>query len=476
MPLLSIEFLCFFLLFFPVYWSLRAFPYVQNALLLGASLAWLWVLDVWFVASVVGFSLVMSAVSFGVMRAHTMSRRKVWLGVGIGVAVLNLCFFKVNDFFLPELKVWLNEPLWEILMPLGVSYYTFQAIAYLCSLYRGEVVALKWYWSLLHYSSFLTVTSGPIARIHSFYHQGQFVSGMFHQLVRQTPRTILSPHIAVFLILLGILKKWWLAGFFAMQWVTPVFENPESYSLTELMLAIYGYTFQLYFDFSGYSDLVMGLGLLLGFELPRNFNMPFLARNLREFWARWHISLSTWIRDYVYIPLGGRSGGHFRTQLNVMFAMTLSGVWHGYGWNFLIWGALHGLGLVWLNLWSLIPFPKTWTAHWSWRVLAMMLTLSFVSIAFIAFNLPLEDWALLATALFENEQGWTVPDLWAIVIWGMVVGFLMGYAKIECMTQFILHQLSRRSLFFLGMMCLVWGVVLVLCAPSGIPGFIYANF
>ena len=350
MPLLSIEFALFFIAFLPLYWCMAKYPSVQNLLLLAAGMGWLYHISPVFAAIVVLYSSCVYLLS-ELLRSDREGTRRFWLGVGIAVSLTVLGFFKYFDFFRPLIAQYAGKGgAIDILMPLGLSYYTFQSLAYLVYCFRSPHAArFEWHELLLHLSFFPTVTSGPIIRAAAFKSADGEQAGALAQIRTRQPRSPVRPALAVSLILLGIAKKWWLAGMLAENWVSPVFENPAQFNGWGVLGGVYGYTFQLFLDFSGYSDLVIGMAMLLGFRLPKNFSAPLRAANIRAFWDKWHISLSTWIRDYIYIPLGGSKKGFLRTQLNLMTAMVLSGIWHGYGWNFLIWGALHGTALVLLN-------------------------------------------------------------------------------------------------------------------------------
>jgi D-alanyl-lipoteichoic acid acyltransferase DltB (MBOAT superfamily) len=227
-----------------------------------------------------------------------------------------LAFFKYYDFFRQETSFVLDAIHLDssflasnLLLPLGISYYSFQSISYLSSRYQNEIDVPRFNLPqlLLHFSFFTTITAGPIARAQSakgLTDINQQPCGMSAQICQTEPRRILYPSLAFALILLALIKKWWIAGWLADHWVNPVFANPMQYHSLEVLCAIYGYTLQLFLDFSGYSEMMIAFGLLLGFRLPVNFRAPLLAHNIRDFWDKWHISLSTWIRDHIYIPLG----------------------------------------------------------------------------------------------------------------------------------------------------------------------------
>ncbi|WP_010661970.1 MBOAT family O-acyltransferase [Marinilabilia salmonicolor] len=225
----------------------------------------------------------------------------------------------------------------DIVLPVGISFFTFQTISYTMDVYRRQLAPVHNILDFGFYVSFFPqLVAGPIVRARDF----------VPQLYRQFSLTEKQAWHATFLILSGLLKKIVFSDYIAVNLVDRVFESPFLYSGFEVLSAIYGYTLQIYCDFSGYTDVAIGLALLLGFRLPLNFNSPYKALSISEFWHRWHISLSSWLRDYLYIPLGGKRKGKFRTHLNLMITMTLGGLWHGASWRFVLWGIWHGMGLI----------------------------------------------------------------------------------------------------------------------------------
>lgn len=475
MPLLSVEFALFWLLFFPLYWSVAHRPQAQNYMLLAAGLGWLYWLDWAFVLAVVLFALGVLIIASGLAQAQQPQKRRRWLAAGCGLAVANLAFFKYVDFFRPAVQAALGATVADILMPLGLSYYTFQAIAYLVALYRHEDVRLRWRELLLHFGFLPTLTAGPIARAGDFHSIDGVQAGMAVQIRRREPRRIIRPALAVALLLLGVAKKWALAGTLAEHWVDPVFANPMQYDGLSVLAALYGYTVQLFLDFSGYTDMVMGMAMLLGFSLPANFRMPLRAFNIRDFWNRWHISLSTWIRDYVYIPLGGSRRGFVRTQCNLLAAMTLSGIWHGYGWNFLLWGLLHGLALVLLNCGDTLSGKRAWLATSSrlGHAIAVLVTVNFVCMAFVVFRTAtLEEAGLMFRAL--GNDGSADPVVWWVL--AAMAAALAAYGLLVRLFDAAVAALEKLPLWLWPLPLTATMMIIILIAPSGIPGFIYANF
>lgn len=477
MPFLSLEFGLFFLVFFPLYWAIARFPNWQNSLLFFSGLGWLWYISPFFAFAVIAFSLIISLLARFIYQAKTQLHKKIGLSTAIIVAILNLSFFKYFDFFRNSIQAVLNlsDLFVDIVIPLGISYYTFQSISYVVSVYRKSVIYLSLSHTLLYFCFFPTITSGPIIRANSFKSINGVERGMVEQLILQSPRKIIKPALAISLILLGIIKKWWWAGALAEDVVDPIFNNPMQYDAFHILVAIYGYTAQLFFDFSGYSDLVIGMAMLLGFQLPMNFMMPLRSKNLQEFWQRWHITLSTWIRDYIYIPIGGNKKGFWLTQCNIMIAMVLSGVWHGAGWNFTIWGGLHGLGLILLNIKNRIFRKSVSSSSIFVKIIAIAITLTFVSFTFIVFRVAnLEEVELILKALLNPIQSY--PSGRVLFSAGILLFSLCCYAWFKSLFEGFVKFLEYLPVWLWVFPILVVLILVMIMAPSGIPSFIYANF
>lgn len=495
---LSIEFSLLFIIFFCIYWAFRAKPYIQNFILVLASYAIIYAMaNALAVAILFGFSLGVYVLSLAMDR-YKQHKKKILVS-GIILTLIQLSWFKYYDFFkghisaaLDALQLDSSGLMANLILPLGISYYSFQAISYLVSRYHDEsdVPRFSLIQLLSHFSFFATITAGPIARAKSakgltdVYGQP---CGMSEQIRNPAPRQVLLPSLALLLIIIALIKKWWIAGWLADEWVNPVFANPMQYHSLEVLAAIYGYTLQLFLDFSGYSEMMIAFGLLLGFRLPVNFKAPLLAHNIRDFWDKWHISLSTWIRDYIYIPLGGSRGGFTLTQFNLIAAMVLSGVWHGSGWNFFLWGLLHGLALVLLNCTDKI-YEKTFKvspkqardaiakSSWFGKVISVFVTVNFVCFAFVFFRTKSFDEASqVFQALFSNfiNVQWNNNPLYLLslllIAWGL-------YPLISKLLQRACLSLTRVPRYMLVLPLFIVFLIIIICAPSGIPGFIYANF
>ena len=254
-----------------------------------------------------------------------------------------LCYFKYANFFLHSLEETLNAlgastslPVLRVILPVGISFYTFEAINYTVDVYRRKVPAER---DLGHFMLFITffphLVAGPIVRARDFLPQ-----------IRRPKRWDWARlQLGVTLFLIGLFKKLAIADRMPV-FVDPVFDHPETYQTLAIWRAVLAYALQIYGDFSGYTDMAIGSAHMLGYKLAQNFNMPYMARNIAEFWRRWHISLSSWLRDYLFIPLGGSRGSEWQTARNLMITMTLGGLWHGASWNFVLWGIVHGALLV----------------------------------------------------------------------------------------------------------------------------------
>ena len=335
----SRNFFIFLMVVLLIYHSLRTRTH-KYAFLLGAS--WLFYMswNPWFIWVILFTSAVDYYAGRLIESAPTEKRRKSWLLLSVATNVGFLCFFKYTNFFLDngtsllrELGMPVPDLTLRILLPLGISFHTFQGISYTLDVYRGKTPAVR---SFLDFALFVAffpqLLAGPIVRGVEF----------LPQMV--TPPRVSSRQIVEGLhwFLLGLFKKAFLADRLA-TFVDAVFKNPGSFDGVTQRWAVVAYAAQIYCDFSGYSDLAIGCAKWFGFELPQNFNFPYLARSITDFWRRWHISLSTWIRDYLYIPMGGNRNGTVRTYVNLMVAMTLCGLWHGASWFYIAWGLYNGV-------------------------------------------------------------------------------------------------------------------------------------
>ena len=314
----------------------------------------------------------------------------------------------------------------NIILPVGISFFTFQSLSYTIDVYRKKMEPVRNIIDFGFYVSFFPhLVAGPIVRASVFIPQ---IYQEFH----------LSRHEyshALYMISKGLIKKIVISNFIALNLVDRVFDAPAIYSGFENLLAIYGYGLQIYCDFSGYTDIAIGVALILGFRLPVNFNSPYKARSITDFWKRWHISLSQWLRDYLYISLGGNRKGKFRTYVNLMITMLLGGLWHGASLRFVIWGGLHGIGLVINRIWDSI-FKGHVRSGWIGRILAIFITFQFVNFCWIFFRAPdIESVKIMLKQIFENFSP------------GSYMTVLPAYssALILMVVTYIIHMLPERT-------------------------------
>ena len=298
--------------------------------------------------------------------------RKSILIFGIVFNLSLLGYFKYTDFLIENFNLAFNSnaELLNLALPLAISFFTFQQIAYLVDSYRQETKE----YDFLNYALFVTffpqLIAGPI--VHHKEMMPQFAK------TRNKVKNYRNIAMGLFIFSIGLFKKVVIADTFAV-WATQGFDVSTTLNLFEAWATSLSYTFQLYFDFSGYTDMAIGLALLFNIRLPVNFNSPYKATNIQDFWRRWHITLSRFLRDYVYIPLGGNKKGSFRTYNNLMATFVIGGLWHGAGWTFIFWGFLHGLALIIQRLWEKLGFKL-----WTW--LAWFITFNFVNIAWVFFR------------------------------------------------------------------------------------------
>jgi alginate O-acetyltransferase complex protein AlgI len=371
----------FFLIVFAVAWSLERENGRRKVFLVFAS----WVFYGWWDWRFVGLLMVSATVNWAlaelISRADTKRISAVVVGIGVALNLTVLGFFKYYGFFADQLGEMLRMVHWErdlpllqVVLPVGVSFFTFQAMSYLIDVHRGKVPPARSLLDVMLLMSFFPhLVAGPIVRASDLLPQ-------FNQTPRLTRRMATE---AMLLIVWGLFKKTVIASELAAGLVDPVFFDPTRYSAGDLLAGAYGYAVQIYCDFSAYSDMAIGLAALLGYRFPRNFDQPYRSTSLQDFWRRWHISLSSWLRDYLYIPLGGSRHGLARTCLSLMLTMVLGGLWHGAAWTFVAWGALHGLVLCIERAWGELK-----PAHWpAWpKIVGLLITFHVVCLSWILFR------------------------------------------------------------------------------------------
>ncbi len=343
--------------------------------------------------------------------------RKPWLMLSLANNLLMLGFFKYSGFLITQINVLLHLAgagyrlhVPEILLPVGVSFFVFQSLGYVIDYYRGDVERER---NLIRYATFVSffpqLVAGPIERSRNLIHQ-------LHQLAPIT-RTDLGDGLTLFLV--GLFKKLAVANYLA-QYVDPIYASPDRHNGAALALATFAFAWQIYCDFSGYTDMARGIARVMGFQLMLNFDHPYLATGLGDFWARWHISLSSWFRDYLYIPLGGNHGSWLFTARNLFLTMLISGLWHGANWTFVIWGALHGAAYVLTRNWE----RTEWYRRRVPDIFKQLAVFAFVCFTWIFFRAAsVEDSGLIIAKIFSTNWGDPQFPLLAAALVGGIWGY-----------------------------------------------------
>ncbi|HEY9714171.1 MAG TPA: MBOAT family O-acyltransferase [Chroococcales cyanobacterium] len=323
------------------------------------------------------------------MHRHQNERnRRLLLGAGIAGNLLTLCYFKYANFLVGSLCEVIHlvnhtpQPHWvlNIVLPLGISFFTFEFIHYLFEIYRGNKPVDSFVLFALFAAFFPTQIAGPVKRYPDF----------VAQMKEERTLKLADFDEGIPLIIMGMAKKLLIANNLAIL-VQMGFANPFNYGAPELWLLAYAFTFQIYFDFSAYTDIGRGSAMLFGYHIPINFNLPLIADNMSEFWHRWHISLSTWLRDYLFIPMGGSRGSKWRTNWNLFVTMALGGLWHGAAWNFVVWGLYHGVCLIAHREFAVLR-GKLPALNWVWKskpyhYLSVLLTFNAVAVGCVFFGM-----------------------------------------------------------------------------------------
>ncbi len=387
----------------------------------------------------------------------TFSSKKLLL-FGIFFNIALLAYFKYTDFFLTNFNgiFGTNVPLTHIILPLGISFFTFTQIAFLVDAYKNEVKEVD----LLRYMLFVTyfphLLAGPI--LHHKEMMPQFAS-RWNFVLRW--KNITS---GLFLFSLGLFKKVIIADFFA-DYANYFYADTSALDMLQAWATSLSYTLQLYFDFSGYTDMAIGVSLLFNIRLPINFNSPYKATSIQDFWRRWHMTLSRFLRDYIYIPLGGSRKGSMRTSINLMATFIIGGIWHGAGWTYVFWGFLHGMALVINHIWKSLGLKLP-------TVVAWFLTFNFVNLAWVFFRAPTwEDATTVVNMMFAWSE-FNLDDIYeSSVYWQVIIGILLTLL-LKNSNQWAKMQKPKLNYDLLTALLLIIGIL----SLSKVSEFIYFQF
>jgi D-alanyl-lipoteichoic acid acyltransferase DltB (MBOAT superfamily) len=410
-----------------------------------------------------------------IFRLRNDRSRRAALTAAVAGNLGMLGYFKYAQFFevsvrntLADVGMHISPEILRVTLPVGISFFTFQAMSYVIDMYRRQIEPVNLLDFAVYISFFPHLVAGPIVRASEFLPQLD---------EKKDPRKVDAGR-AFFLIISGLFKKVVLANFLATTLVDRVFSLPELHNGKEILFAIYGYAVQIYCDFSGYTDIAIGLALLLGFRFPQNFNAPYTALSLQDFWSRWHMTLSRWLRDYLYIPLGGNRNGEWATYRNLMITMLLGGLWHGAAWTFVAWGAIHGSALTYEQYrrharerQGLAPKPDT-----VWRRIGhRVLTFHIVCLAWVFFRA--ETFHVAWVVLTRLFVGWGQPT--PLITGGVVLAIAFGIAM-----QYVpSNAIDRAQIIFSRLSPVQMGVAMALAlvvidalGPQGVAPFIYFAF
>lgn len=404
-----------------------------------------------------------------IVRTPYIRLRKIYVGLSLTASLGILAYFKYANFFLWNINAMIGgnfQPL-DIILPVGISFYTFQSVSYIIDVYKKRVApTATWIEYAFFLSFFPALVAGPIVRADYF----------MPQIRENRHATLTEVYTGLWLIILGVIKKAVIADYIA-QYNDLIFISPTGYSGFETLMGVIGYTMQIYCDFSGYSDMAIGIALIMGFRLAQNFNFPYKSHNLTEFWRRWHISLSSWLRDYVYIPLGGNRKGTRRTYLNNMATMLVGGLWHGAAWKFVFWGGMHGLGLAVHK--AAKPYLGPWSDNFLFRWFSWLMTMTFVALLWVFFRASSwsDSW-LIVSNIFHNFDIAYLPAfasarmLWLILMAVIIIAHAMppGFWDKAC-------DLFVRSRWWVKLVIFIVVVQLVLeLRGEDVAPFIYFQF
>ena len=421
----TLNFLLFYLVVWPAAWGLALLrQHTLHKLAIIAASYFFYCVWNWKLAFLLFGSVVLNFAAGRLIDANRGAARLWIVRLAVAANLSLLGFFKYYGWFIDSLGELLRAmgmardlPMLEVVLPIGISFFTFQGISYIVDLHRGDLDRSRPLIDVMFFISFFPhLVAGPIVRAASFLPQLE---------TPPNPNRVFAG-LGIVLIVWGVFKKAIVANYLAVQLVDKAFFDPTAVGALDLWFAVYGYAVQIYCDFSAYSDIAIGAAALLGYRFQRNFDQPYRAERLREFWRRWHMSLSSWLRDYLYIPLGGNRGGEIKTYRNLLLTMLLGGIWHGAAWKFVVWGALHG-GVLSVERWieSLLPKPAGAEPLWR-RILAVVAVFHFVCFCWIFFRA--EDMARAGEVL-AGLLDWSKPSILltrlhlALIAFGLAIQF-----------------------------------------------------
>lgn len=456
----TVTFAVFFLIVLPVSWALMTHERAWRAWILIASYVfyawWNW----HFVFLLAASTVVNHVLARAIHRARPVAARKTFLALAVAFDLGLLAYFKYTNFFLSSVdnavgRSWIAH----VTLPVGISFYTFMAISYVVDTYRRELIPASFARFAVFQAFFPHLVAGPIVR----------AAELLPQLeAPRDPRRVDNGR-AFFLILSGLFLKVVIANHLATHIVDDVFAAPNRHSSLEVLVAVYAYAVQIFADFCGYTNIAIGVALLLGFHFPQNFNSPYAAVSLQDFWRRWHMTLSRWLRDYLYIPLGGNRKGRLLTYGNLLATMLLGGLWHGAAWTFVIWGGIHGAGLALERALGIRPTSR------AGRAVGRVVTFHVVCFAWIFFRADSFGRATQMLGRLVTAWGRPSPLVTTSVLLAIGVGVAVQYVRPSTLGGVLG---GFRRLPVLAQAATVAAVLMIVntLGPEGVAPFIYFRF
>jgi alginate O-acetyltransferase complex protein AlgI len=471
----TIQFGIFFPIVFVGSWLLRPHPRRWKLFLLVASYLFYGWWDWHYCFLLAAVTVANQIFVVGINEARSRAAKRGWCLVAVAANVGVLGYFKYYNFFVDsvtngfdKLGITVSPPLLQVILPIGISFFTFQAMSYVIDAYRDNLKPVGLLDFAVYLSFFPHLVAGPIVRATEFLPQLR---------KRADPRRIEAAH-AFRLIVAGMFKKVVVSSFLASAIVDKVFAAPGNHSSFEILLAIYGYAFQIYADFSGYTDIAIGIALLLGIRFPPNFDSPYIAMSLQDFWRRWHMTLSRWLRDYLYISLGGNRGGRWNTYRNLMLTMLIGGLWHGASWTFVVWGGIHGVGLVIERMAAdrraafRLPEPADTPIR---RFVRWAVTFNIVCLAWVFFRSPSMARAFDMLGGLFTRWGDPSPLVSGLLVFTIVAMLLSQFvperSMLRIQSAFSTFPLAAQGVTLAGCFFLIDAL-----GPTGVAPFIYFQF
>lgn len=469
----SLDYILFLTIVVGAYWALARWKTGRFSLLVLASCRFYMVWNPYYVTLLLGSAVYDWSIARVMDRSENPRVRKAWLFLSISGNLALLGTFKYFNFLatvmsdgLGLLGIDLPPPRLDLLLPVGISFFTFQAMAYTIDVYRRRIPACHNFLKYLAFGTFFPqLVSGPIVKAREFLPQLDAPPNLPPEKAAE----------GLFLILLGLAKKVAIADYLGVNLVNRVFDNPGAFTSLEILVALYGYTMQIYCDFSGYTDVARGSAMLLGFHLPENFNRPYLAASPAQFWRRWHITLSGWLREYVYYPLGGSHCSKTRTYLNLWLTFFLIGIWHGAGWNFVVYGTIHGLAMVAHRYFYKKSGRTADTVDPRWlHVLKVFGTFHFVVFSRILFRSPtLAGAGALLGRMFQGSTS-TAQIPWQV--WMLLIGTIVAHFTPQAWVHRAREGFGALPAPVVGVVVAMVAAGLMAVASSDVVPYIYFQF